>query len=339
MKIIFSLLIKKCFHLVSLVLLLSFFSFLLIRLIPGDPVLVLLGERGGDPEVYQSMKQRMGLDQPLLYQYKTFVTRAIQGDLGVSLISQRPVWEEFRERFTATIELSFMALFLSTFLGLFLGIISAYKQGSIWDSLSFVLTLVGQSLPIFWWGLLMILLFSVHWELTPVSGRMNVLFDIQHHSGFYLIDTLLEKDFQAFKEAFRHLILPAFVLSTIPLVSILKMTQSSVRSILQEDYVHAARARGLPPRTILIFYVLKNALIPLLTIFGLTLSSLITGAILTETLFSWPGLGRWIIQGLLSRDYPVLQGGILILSTLVVLIQFFLDVSYLVFNPRLRQGH
>lgn len=313
----------------------SFFAFYLIHLIPGDPVLVMLGERGVDPKIYLEMKQKMGIDLPLMTQYGLFLKNIFHGHLGTSLVSQRPVLEEFWDRFPATMELALMATLISSLLGPLLGTIAALKRGTFWDYTVMGFSLLGHSMPIFWWGLVLILTFSVKWGLTPVSGRIGPLYEVPRVTGILFLDTLGDKE--AFWDCIRHLILPSFVLATIPLATLARMTRSSLLEVLQEDYLRTARAKGLGFYRILFVHAFRNALIPIVTVLGLSFSSLITGAILTETLFSWPGLGKWMIQSVQARDYPVIQGGILILSAMVILIQLGVELSYLFINPRLRK--
>jgi dipeptide transport system permease protein len=315
----------------------SLISFFLLRLIPGDPVLMLLGERGANPEVVTEMRARLGFDKSLPEQYFRFIERALHGDLGTSIVSKASVSEEFFSRFPATVELGICALLLSLIIGIPLGLLAAYKRKSVFDFLSSTIALLGYSMPIFWWGLILILFFSIKHSWTPVSGRIAIEFDIPFKTGFYLIDTWYSSDsWPAFKSAIRHLILPSIALGTIPLAVIVRMTRSSVLEILNEDFIRSARARGFSEMRILFKHALRNALIPILTVVGLMLGSLITGAVLTETIFSWPGVGRWLVKSVEARDYPVIQGGVLYLSFLVVMINFMVDLTYYWINPKLR---
>lgn len=317
----------------------SLIAFLLIRLVPGDPVLLMLGERGASPEVVAEMRQTLGLDKPLLSQYIQFIGRAARGDLGSSIISKRSVWSEFTDRFPATVELSLMAMVWSVLLGIPMGVIAALKRNTWLDHVLMSLSLLGYSMPIFWWGLVLILVFSVHLGWTPVSGRISATYDIEPWSGFLLIDTWVRGlGWEGFWAAIRHLILPAWVLGTIPVAAIARMTRSSLLEVLREDYVRTAKAKGLSFYNIVFVHALKNALLPVVTVIGLMLGTLLTGAVLTETLFSWPGVGRWLVASVLARDYPVLQGGVLLLSVMIVLVNVAVDVFYTYLNPRLRDG-
>lgn len=312
-------------------------SFILIRIVPGDPVLLMLGERGASPEAYEQMNRSLGLDRPLAEQYFRYLGAALKGDLGVSIVSRRAVIEEFLARFPATVELGLVALILATLIGVPLGILAAVKRNTPLDYSIIGVSLVGYSMPIFWWGLVLILIFSVHLGWTPVSGRMSVMYDIPSVTGFLLVDTWLSGEgWPAFIDALRHLCLPAIALGTIPLATISRMTRSSLLEVLGEDYIRTARAKGLSSRRVVWVHALRNALIPILTIIGLLLGTIVTGAILTETIFSWPGIGKWLVASVTSRDYPVIQGGVLLIATAIVVINMAVDVMYALVNPRIR---
>lgn len=314
-------------------------AFLLIRLVPGDPVLLMLGERGASPEAVATLKHNLGLDRPLYIQYGQFLFNTLRGDFGQSIVSQRPVWDEFRDRFPATLELSLVALFWSVLLGIPLGVAAALKRRQFLDYTLMSVSLVGYSMPIFWWGLMLIMFFSVQLGWTPVSGRISAGFDVEPWSGFLLIDTWVRgAGWDGFKAAFQHMILPSLVLGTIPFAAIARMTRSSLLEVLREDYVRTAKAKGLGFFQIVFVHALRNALLPVVTVIGLMLGALLTGAVLTETLFSWPGIGRWIVASVLSRDYPVLQSGVFLISVIIIGVNIFVDVLYTFLNPRLR-GH
>lgn len=317
----------------------SLISFALIRLIPGDPVTNLLGERGGDPQLVADMREKLGIDRPWPEQYLKFITRAVKGDMGDSTVSRRPVSEEFWARFPATLELSFVALLWSISLGIPLGILAAVRRNSVYDYSVVGMSLVGYSMPIFWWGLMLVILFSVTLGWFPVSGRIEVIYDVPVVTGFYLIDCWMSPEpWASFVSSLKHLVLPSIVLGTIPLAVITRMTRSSVLEVLSEDYVRTAKAKGLPKFKVIYIHALRNAMVPIVTVIGLLFGALITGAVLTESIFSWPGIGRWIVKSVEARDYPVVQGGVLYLSTLIILINLLIDVVYLWANPRMRSG-
>ena len=311
-------------------------TFALIRLIPGDPVEVMMGERRVDPQMHAEAMHRLGLDKPLYQQYFDYIGNLAQGNLGESLRSRVGVWDEFLTLFPATLELSVAAMLFATVFGVLAGIIAALRRGSTVDHGVMGVALTGYSMPIFWWGLLLIMLFSVQLGWTPVSGRLDLLYDIPPRTGFMLIDTLLSDEPGAFVDALKHLILPAIVVGTIPLAVIARMTRSAMLEVLREDYVRTARAKGLSPKRVVFVHALRNALIPVLTVLGLQVGSLLSGAVLTETIFSWPGIGKWLIEAIGARDYPVVQNGILLIATLVILVNFVVDILYGLVNPRIR---
>jgi dipeptide transport system permease protein len=335
----FQILFKKLVGTLPTLLIISLLSFMLIRMVPGDPVLLLLGERGADPAVYAQMQQRLGLDLPWMTQYWNYLSNAISGDLGRSIISKTPVLTEFMARFPATLELGMTSMIIAIILGLPLGIVAAIKRGTILDHLLMTGSLVGYSMPIFWWGLILILIFSVNLGLTPVAGRISIIYDIPTVTGFLTIDSLLsEEGFDAFKSTLQHLVLPAIAMGTIPLAVIARMTRSALLEVLGQEYITAARARGIPPWRVILLHALKNAMIPIITVIGLMVGSIITGAILTETIFSWPGIGKWMVASINARDYPVIQGGILLIASMIVLINNLVDLTYSILNPRASIG-
>ncbi len=311
-------------------------TFALIHLIPGDPVVLIAGERGITPERHAILRAEMGLDKPILVQYGRYVWGVLHGDLGKSIVTKQPVFKEFITLFPATVELSFFALIFAVIFGIPAGVIAGVKRGSVFDHSVMGLSLTGYSMPIFWWALLMILFFSVFLHWTPVSGRLSALFWIDTDTGFMLIDALRSDEKGAFISALRHLILPSIVLGTIPLAVIARMTRSSMLEVLNEDYVRTARAKGLAPWRVIGIHALRNALIPVITVIGLQTGVLLAGAILTETIFSWPGVGKWIVESIRRRDYPSVQGGILLISSLIILVNLIVDMLYGVVNPRIR---
>ena len=312
-------------------------AFFLIRLVPGDPIETMAGERGIDATRHAQLLKEYGLDKPMLVQYGIYIGRVLHADLGKSVITQAPVLQEFMALFPATIELAVCAILFALLLGIPAGIIAAVKRNSIFDHGVMATSLTGYSMPIFWWGLLLILLFSVQLGLTPVSGRIAVQYYIEPTTGFLLIDSLLTGDKGAFWSAARHLILPAIVLGTNPLAVVARMTRSAMLEVLGEDYIRTARAKGLSPFKVVGVHALRNALIPVVTVIGLQVGVLFTGAILTETIFSWPGVGKWLIEAINRRDYPVLQGGMLLLGVMVMVVNLLVDVAYGIINPRIRR--
>jgi len=313
-------------------------AFFLIRLVPGDPIETMAGERGIDAARHEALLKEYGLDRPVLVQYGIYVGRVLKGDLGRSMITHEPVVREFFALFPATIELALCAIAFALLIGIPAGMLAAVRRNSIFDHGVMGASLTGYSMPIFWWGLLLILLFSVQLGWTPVSGRIDVKYFVEPVTGFLTIDSLLSDEKGAFGSTIAHLVLPAIVLGTNPLAIIARMTRSSMLEVLGEDYIRTARAKGLPPRRVIALHAFRNALIPVVTVIGLQVGVLFTGAILTETIFSWPGVGKWLIEAINRRDYPVLQGGLLLLGVVVMLVNLLVDIAYGVINPRIRHA-
>lgn len=312
--------------------------FSLIHMIPGNAVEALSGERGMDPLRYARLLHEFGLDQPLYLQYLQYLGKLVQGDLGYSITTHEPVLREFLSLFPATLELSCCAMLLALLIGLPAGILAALKRNTLLDYSVMGISLTGYSMPIFWWALLLILLFSVTLGWTPVSGRIDILFDLPPVTGLMLIDSLLSGEPGAFKSAVSHLILPTVALGTIPLAVIARMTRSAMLEVLREDYVRTARAKGLSRWRVIGIHALRNALIPVITVIGLQVGTLLAGAILTETIFSWPGIGKWLVEAIHRRDYPVVQGGILLSASIIILVNLSVDIMYGMINPRIRRS-
>ena len=310
---------------------------MLIHAVPGDPIEVRMGERGVTPERLAALRAEMGLDQPLWWQFLDYEGQVLQGNLGRSVVTQEKVWTEFKTFFPATLELSACALLFAVVVGLPLGVMAAVRRGSPVDYGLIGVAVTGASMPIFWWGLMAILVFSVQLGWTPVSGRIDDAFYVEPATGFLLVDSWMAGEPGAFRSTVRHLILPGIVLGTIPLATIARMTRSAMLEVLGEDYVRTARAKGLSPGRVVVVHALRNALIPVVTILGLQVGALLGGAILTETVFSWPGIGQWLVEAIGRRDYNVLQGGTLLIAVLVMLVNLGVDVAYGVLNPRLRR--
>ena len=313
-------------------------TFSLIHLVPGDPVEMMAGERGIDPARHAALRAEMGLDKPILVQYGVYIGQVLRADLGKSVVTKEAVISEFLDRFPATIELSFCAIVFALVLGLPAGILAAVRRGTVFDHTVMGASLTGYSMPIFWWALLMILLFSVELGWTPVSGRISLQYFIEPVTGFMLVDTLMSDEPDAFRSAVRHLILPSIVLGTIPLAVIARMTRSSMLEVLGEDYVRTARAKGVSPFQVITVHALRNALIPVITVIGLQVGVLLAGAILTETIFAWPGIGKWLVESIYRRDYPAVQGGVLLVATVIITINLIVDLMYGLINPRIRHA-
>jgi dipeptide transport system permease protein len=314
----------------------SIIAFSFIRLLPGDPVALLSGERVMSPERHAEISYQLGFDRPIVIQYLDYLWGILRGDFGTSIATKGSVTDQFFELFPATLELSLCAILFAVILGIPAGIFAAIKRGSFFDQSIMGAALVGYSMPIFWWGLLLIILFSGILQWTPVSGRISLMFFFPSVTGFMLIDSLLSGEPGAFKSAASHLILPTIVLGTIPLAVIARQTRSAMLEVLGEDYVRTARAKGFSPFRVIGIHALRNALIPVITTIGLQVGVLMAGAILTETIFSWPGIGKWMVDSVFKRDYPVIQGGLLIIAGIIMLVNLAVDLLYGLINPRIR---
>jgi dipeptide transport system permease protein len=314
----------------------SIIAFSFIRMLPGDPVALLSGERVMSPERHAQISHQLGFDRPVVVQYLDYLWGVLRGDFGTSISTKAPVLQQFLNLFPATLELSICAIILAVVLGVPAGIFAAIKRGSAFDQSIMGAALVGYSMPIFWWGLLLIILFSGILQWTPVSGRISLMYFFPNVTGFMLIDSLLSGEKGAFKSAVSHLILPTIVLGTIPLAVIARQTRSAMLEVLGEDYVRTARAKGLSPFRVVGIHALRNAMIPVITTIGLQVGVLMAGAILTETIFSWPGIGKWMVDSVFRRDYPVIQGGLLIIAGIIMLVNLVVDLLYGLINPRIR---
>ena len=314
----------------------SIIAFAFIRLLPGDPVMLMSGERVMDPTRHAQIMHELGMDRPLVMQYLSYIGGILQGDFGTSIVTKRPITQQFFALFPATLELSLCAIVFAIVLGIPAGVFAAIKRGSFFDQSVMGAALVGYSMPIFWWGLLLIILFSGILRWTPVSGRIDLLYFFPSVTGFMLVDSLLSGQKGAFASAVSHLILPAIVLGTIPLAVIARQTRSAMLEVLSEDYVRTARAKGLTPFRVVGSHALRNAMIPVITTIGLQVGVMLAGAILTETIFSWPGIGKWMVDSVFKRDYPVIQGGLLLIAAIIMLVNLMVDLAYGLVNPRIR---
>jgi peptide/nickel transport system permease protein len=326
--------IRRILILIPTLLGVSIIVFLMLHLTPGDPAELLLGERATD-EALQQIREHLGLNEPLYVQYGMFLKRLMKGDLGETIWTRQKVWVEVKQRFPATIELAVTALFIACLFGVTLGIISATKQYSIFDYVSMLGALTGVSMPIFWLGLVFMLIFSVNLGWLPLSARLSIDVDLQVITNIYTLDALLTRNWVALKDALWHLIMPAVTLSTIPMAIIARMTRSAMLEVLRQDYIKTAKAKGLSQFKVVYKHALRNALIPVVTTIGLQFGVTLGGAILTESIFAWPGVGKWMYDAVTQRDYMVIQGGTLFIAALFILINLCVDILYAIINPRI----
>jgi peptide/nickel transport system permease protein len=327
--------VRRLLLLVPILLGVSILIFFWVHALPGDPATALLGERS-TPQLVAQYKERYGLDKPIPVQYWSYLKVTVHGDLGTSINSRRQVTSEIKDRFPATIELAVAAMIFAIGVGVPLGFFAAKRHGGIFDHLTLVGSLLGISIPIFFLAIILKYFFSVKWNLLPSVGRQDLLIEAEHPTNFYVLDGLITRNWTALWDAIKHLILPAIALGSIPLAVITRITRASVLDVQNEDYVRTARAKGLAAHTVDSRHVLRNALLPVSTIIGLQTGLLLSGAVLTETVFAWPGMGSWLRDAIFANDYPVVQGGILFLAVVFVLVNLLVDISYAVINPRIR---
>ena len=327
--------VRRLILLVPILVGLSILVFLWIRALPGGPAQALLGERATDAAI-QQIEREYGLDKPIHVQYWRYVKTVAAFDFGQSVTTRRDVTEELKQKFPATIELAVSAMIFSVLFGIPLGFFAAKRYGGIFDNVSLVASLLGVSIPIFVLGIILKYIFAIKLGLLPTVGRIDVLIDLEHPTNFYLLDALIAGDMTAFWDVLKHLLLPAIALGSIPLAIIARITRAAVLDVQNEDYVRTARAKGMAPAVVDRRHVLRNALLPIVTVIGLQTGFLLAGAVLTETVFAWPGIGTWLVDAIDNRNYPVLQGGILFVALVFVLVNLIVDVSYAFLNPRIR---
>lgn len=327
--------IRRIIGLIPVLFGITLLVFFLIRMIPGDPVVVMLGEKASVKDI-ERVREQLGLNEPLHKQYFLFMGQLLQGNLGRSIIHRTEVSFDLRYRLPATIEMVTWAMLIGVTLGVTIGVVSAVKRNSVFDIVGMIGALLGVSMPIFWLALILIYELAVNNSFLPPSGRLDAAIFVDRRTGFILLDTLLSGDFSAFLNAIWHMILPAFVLSTVIMPPLTRITRACMLDVLNQDYVRTARAKGLREKVVIIKHALKNALLPVITVIGGQLGGLLGGAILTETIFSWPGMGTWTYQAILGRDYPIVQASVLVSATIYVFINLAVDLIYMVLDPRVR---
>lgn len=327
--------LKRLALLLPVILGVSILVFLVMHVFTTDPASIILGQHATAEQV-ANLREELGLNKSLYLQYFDFIGGVFKGSLGNSLITKTSVTGEILARFPATIELALAAIIIASIVGVIIGVISAVKQNSIVDYLSMIGALLGVSMPIFWLGLMLIVLFSVKLHWLPVSGRIQIGMEPAHVTGFYLLDSLITGNMAAFKSALMHLTLPAVALASYSTAIIARMTRSTMLEIVKQDYIRTARAKGLFEKVVILKHALRNALIPITTVIGLQLGSLLGGAVLTETVFSWPGVGSYTIDAIMKSDYPVVQGAVMILAIVFVLVNLIVDLLYAYLDPRIK---
>lgn len=326
--------IRRILNIFVTLFIISILVFLLLRLVPGDPARVMAGEHASK-EALEELRRELGLDKPFLVQFFTWFGKVLRGDLGKSILTHDSITRELLQRFPSTLELSIFAMFFATLIGITAGVVSAVKRYSFFDYLSMFIALFGVSMPVFWLGIMLILLFGIKLDLLPAGGRLDVFINIRPITHLYLLDSLLQLNFSAFFNTLKHLILPAIALGTIPMAFIARITRSSMLDVMSQDYVRTARAKGLRDRTVIMKHALRNAMIPIVTASGVEFAMLMGGAILTETIFSWPGIGTYVVQAVQTRDYPAVQGSVLFIALIISIMNLIVDIIYAYVDPRI----
>ncbi len=328
---------KRLLMLIPVLLGVSILAFSLIHLAPGDPALTIAGERAS-PQVISAIREKYGLDKPLTTQYWVWLKQVLQGDLGRSIVSNEYVAKEILERFPNTVELTIFAMIFAVVIGSIAGIISASRQYSVFDYSFMGLAIFGISMPVFWLGIMLMMIFGVYLRWLPISGRISMMISFQRITGFYLLDSIITGNFAAFFSSLRYLILPSVALSTIPMAIIARVTRSSMLEVLRQDFIRTERAKGLSERMVIYKHAVRNAMIPVITVIGLNFGLLLAGAILTETVFSWPGIGRYVVNAVNMRDYSVVQGCVLFFALMFVIVNLITDIVYVYIDPRIHYG-
>ena len=326
---------KRLLQLIPVLLGMTFIVFMIIRAIPGNPAQIMLGQQATE-EAVAALTAKLGLDNPWYIQYFNYLGDIFKGDLGESMRTRNPVADELWPYLAATFELALFAIVIAIVVGINAGIISAWFQNSWFDYTAMILALIGVSMPIFWLGLMGQWVFALELSWLPVTGRQQVRDPIEAITNLYVLDTIIQGRYDQLWQVFKHLILPGLALATIPMAIIARMTRSSMLEVMRADYVRTARAKGQKMFWVVYKHALKNAIIPVLTIIGLQMGMLLGGAILTETIFAWPGVGRYIYDAIGSRDYPVIQSGILVIAFFFVMINLFVDLLYSLIDPRIK---
>jgi peptide/nickel transport system permease protein len=327
--------IRRLYSLIPVLLGMSLIVFFIVRAIPGNPAQVMLGQQA-TKEAVEALTHELGLDRPWYIQYFVYLKNLLTGDLGNSIRTQVPISQEIWPYLAATIELSLFAMIIAVIIGVNAGIISAWFQNSWFDYVAMVIALIGVSMPIFWLGLMEQWVFGVLFKILPTTGRESIVDPVEPVTYLYVVDTLIQGRFDQLSEVIKHLVLPGVALATIPMAIIARMTRSSMLEVMRSDFIRTARAKGLSMFWVVYKHSLKNAFIPVLTVIGLQTGLLLGGAILTETIFGWPGIGRYIYDAIQYRDYPVIQSGILIIATIFVLINLIVDLLYAAIDPRIK---
>lgn len=327
--------IKRLIMLIPVLLGVSIMVFLVMHVFTQDPTSIILGQHATTEQIAK-LREELGFNEPLTVQYWHFLRGLLHGDLGKSLMTKTSVTKELMARFPATLELALTSIIIASLVGVFMGVISAVKQNSIIDYISMIISLLGVSMPIFWLGLILIVFFSLKLGILPVAGRIKFGLEPHKITGLYLLDSLLTGNMSSFKNALEHLILPSIALASYSTAIIARMTRSTMLEAVSQDYIRTARAKGIFEKAVILKHALKNAMIPVITVIGLQLGSLLGGAVLTETVFAWPGIGSYIVDAIIKSDYPIVQGAVMLLAVIFVLVNLIVDLIYAQLDPRIK---
>ena len=326
---------KRLLLLIPVLLGVSILSFSLIKLAPGDPARTIAGEHAS-PQTISAIREKYGLDKPFTTQYWVWLKRVLRGDLGRSIVSNEHVMREILDRFPNTVELTFFAMFIAVAVGAVAGIVSASRQYSVIDYTTMGVALFGVSMPVFWLGIMLMMIFGVFLKWLPIGGRIDTLIPFRRVTGLYLLDSLIGWNGPALASSLRHLLMPSVALATIPMATIARVTRSSMLEVLRQDFIRTERAKGLSERVVIYKHAARNALLPVVTVIGLEFGLLLAGAILTETIFAWPGIGRYVVNAVRMRDYPAVQGCLLFFALTFVVVNLITDLLYVLIDPRIK---
>jgi len=326
---------KRLLLLIPVLLGVSILSFSLIQLAPGDPARTIAGEHAS-PQTISAIREKYGLDKPFTTQYWVWLKRVLRGDLGRSIVSNEYVTREILDRFPNTVELTFFAMFIAVAVGAIAGIVSASRQYSVIDYTTMGVALFGVSMPVFWLGIMLMMIFGVFLKWLPIGGRIDTLIPFRRVTGLYLLDSLIGWNGPALASSLRHLLMPSVALATIPMATIARVTRSSMLEVLRQDFIRTERAKGLSERVVIYKHAARNALLPVVTVIGLEFGLLLAGAILTETIFAWPGIGRYVVNAVRMRDYPAVQGCLLFFALTFVVVNLITDLLYVLIDPRIK---
>ena len=327
--------VKRLLQLIPVLVGVAVISFSLIHLAPGDPARTIAGEHASEQTI-ETLRVKYGLDKPIHIQFWKWFKQVVKGDFGRSIVSNEYVTREIFDRFPNTVELAFFSMLIAIIVGFIAGVISASKQYSVLDYTTMGVALFGVSMPVFWLGIMLMMIFGVYFRVLPIGGRISSMISFQRITGLYILDSLIKGNWAALGSTLKYLILPSVALATIPMATIARVTRSSMLEVLRQDYIRTERAKGLSERVVIYKHAVRNAMLPVITVIGLNFGLLLAGALLTETVFAWPGIGRYVVNAVRMRDYPVVQGCVLFFSFMFVIVNLITDLLYVLIDPRIK---